>query len=162
MTRNLLDSLSGENRREALRRYHAQVKQSTCTLNELLDHATGVKPMVKPRKHLLPAMPGHTHKSLVAACLFVLESRGVFAWKSNVGAAKMGERFVRFGVKGQPDIIGIMPRGQFLGIECKVGRDTLRPEQTQFLDCIEAQGGLVLVVHDTIDPLVAFLNTVMR
>lgn len=80
---------------------------------------------------------------------------GVFAWRNSVGAAsgtyvtKDGEvkqRFMRMGLPGSSDIIGIMPGGKFLAVEVKVGRDRLRPEQEGFLENVRRLGGTALVV----------------
>lgn len=62
---------------------------------------------------------------IVKACLSYLQAIGVMAWRSNTGATERTDvigrkRFVRFGTKGSPDIMGIMGGGRFLGIECKM------------------------------------------
>ena len=98
-----------------------------------------------------------SHKDLIDACLEVLTAHGVFAWKANTGAASIGKRFVRFGKKGQPDIIGIIPGGQFLAVECKVGKDKLRPEQADFKATIESYHGAFLA-QDDCDALIDWLR----
>jgi hypothetical protein len=53
---------------------------------------------------------------------------------------------MHFGKVGSSDILGILPGGRFLAVECKApegGR--LSPEQRQFLDEVRALGGLSLV-----------------
>jgi hypothetical protein len=59
-----------------------------------------------------------------------------------------GEYFVRFGFKGISDIIGIMPGGRFLAVECKVPGRKPTPEQERFIGEISRKGGAALVVHD--------------
>jgi hypothetical protein len=90
--------------------------------------------------------------TLVAACLQLLALRGVFAWRNNSGAFVLGEgkgrRFVRAGMKGSADILGVLPGGRFLAVECKIGRNRPTTAQTAFLNTIRAAGGLALVVWD--------------
>lgn len=77
---------------------------------------------------------------LTGSCLQFLELRGVFAWRNNSGARKIGSTFVRWGQPGSPDIIGIMPgTGRFIGVETKkpkgkeyAGVHELDPEQREF------------------------------
>jgi hypothetical protein len=60
---------------------------------------------------------------LVRQCLALLGLRGVFAWRNNSGAfvRDQGEarRYFRAGAVGSPDILGVLPGGRFLGVECK-------------------------------------------
>lgn len=63
--------------------------------------------------------------------------------------------FRRFtGVRGIPDVIGIMPGGRMVAVEVKA-TGTLSPEQRAVLSKIEALGGLAVVVRskDEIDAL---------
>ena len=55
---------------------------------------------------------------------------------------------------GVADVCACGPTGRFIAVEVKVGRDKLRPAQKQFLDLVSANGGLVVVVHDTLDALI--------
>lgn len=90
---------------------------------------------------------------LVRQCLQTLMLYGVFAWRNNTGAHVTGEgpsrRYIRFGVKGSPDIIGILPgRGQFLGVECKVGKGRQTMHQEEFQASVEERGGRYWLVRD--------------
>lgn len=62
---------------------------------------------------------GARENAVCKACLEILHIRGVPAYRMNSGAYKAGERFIRFGAPGLPDIIGVLPDGRFLGVECK-------------------------------------------
>lgn len=106
-----------------------------------------------PTASLLPAV---TEREVLAACLSYLRMRGIPAWRMNVGAVEaqyQGKgRFVRFGVKGMSDIIGIIPfegtrYGAMLAVECKGPKGRLRPEQAAFLETIRSAGGIALVVR---------------
>ena len=55
---------------------------------------------------------------------------------------------MRFGKKGSSDILGILPGGRLLCVECKAqngGR--LSPEQKQFIADVQEMGALALVVR---------------
>ena len=75
------------------------------------------------------------------------ESRnGSFVWRNNTGAYKgLHGNYVKFGLPGSPDIIGIKPVkisvdmvgktiGQFIGIEVKTGRLGLSKQQKLFAE----------------------------
>ena len=63
-----------------------------------------------------------------SAILEYLEVHRIFHWRQNVGGMKRGKHFVRFGVKGLPDICCIV-NGRFIGIEVK--RDKVDQSQAQ-------------------------------
>lgn len=70
-------------------------------------------------------------------------------WRHNVGAHMTeGGRFVRFGLPGQPDIMGIIEPGLFLGIEVKAGADRCSDDQVRFQLMIEKYGGIYTVARD--------------
>lgn len=65
--------------------------------------------------------------AVVRSCLDYLAVRGIMAWRNNSGAThterKDGSRgFVRFGRVGSADILGVLPGGRFLAVECKAPR----------------------------------------
>lgn len=88
------------------------------------------------------------------ACLDLLRLRGVVAWRQNQGAMKQAgrngrERFIRFaGIRGISDIIGVLPDGRFLAIECKRPGQRPTPDQLAFLEAVNRAGGLGIVVYD--------------
>ena len=57
----------------------------------------------------------------------------------------MGGRFVRFGFKGCPDVLGQLRDGRLLGVEVKAQAGRLRPEQAVFLERIRGAGGVGLL-----------------
>jgi len=95
------------------------------------------------------------------AILDYLKLTGIFAWRvNNISPSQMenGRRvFRRFGgLKGVADIIGILPGGQLLAIECKSEKGKLSSEQVDFGNRINAEGGLWFIarsVQDVIDGL---------
>lgn len=90
---------------------------------------------------------------LVKQCLDVLALRGVFAWRQNQGGMKATykgkSRFLRFaGVDGISDIIGVLPGGKMLTVECKMPGNKPSPEQKGFIEKVRQHGGIAVVVYD--------------
>jgi hypothetical protein len=81
-----------------------------------------------------------------AACLRYLEKRGIKAWNNPSGAVRIAtDRWLHFGLKGSADILGLLPGGRFLAVECKAQDGRLSPEQRQFLEDIKALGGMAIM-----------------
>jgi hypothetical protein len=73
----------------------------------------------------------------------------VAAWRQNTGAARIGNRFVRFGLKGAADICGVIaPTGRALFVEVKAQRGTQSPEQRAFERMVTARGALYVLARD--------------
>jgi VRR-NUC domain len=87
--------------------------------------------------------------------LAALRSHAAVAWceRMNSGAARMGARFVRFGWKGCPDVLGQLKDGRPFGVEVKSPAGKLRPEQAVFLERIRCAGGVAFVARDCRDVL---------
>ena len=85
--------------------------------------------------------------------LQALTAHPAVAWceRMNSGAVKIGSRFVRFGWKGCPDVLGQLKDGRLLGVEVKAAKGKLRPEQTVFLERIRAAGGVAFMARDCRD-----------
>lgn len=81
-----------------------------------------------------------------------LFSVGVFCWREDSNPVPVATKGLITGFrpprqKGKPDIMGSMsPFGRTLGVEVKIGKDRLRPEQIGFHANLRKMGGLVLVV----------------
>lgn len=102
--------------------------------------------------------PRRNDRPEAAALLEVLKAlraHPLVAWANRVnsGAAKVGNRFIRFGWPGCPDVLGQLRDGRFLGVEVKAPKGTLRPEQAEFLRLIAAAGGVAFVARDCRDVL---------
>jgi hypothetical protein len=82
--------------------------------------------------------------------LLALSAHPAVSWceRMNSGAAKIGNRFVRFGWPGCPDVIGQLRDGRLLGVEVKAPKGKLRPEQTIFLERIRQSGGVAYMARD--------------
>ena len=85
--------------------------------------------------------------------LKALRTHPAVAWceRMNSGAAKVEGRFIRFGFKGCPDVLGQMRDGRLLGVEVKAQAGRLRPEQALFLERIRCAGGVAFVARDCRD-----------
>ena len=88
---------------------------------------------------------------LVRAALTYLEMVGVFAWRNNTGALKVGKRFIRFGHKGSGDILGVLSAGRMLSVECKIPPYDESDEQIEFKRDVLAAGGLAIVIRSLDD-----------
>ena len=89
--------------------------------------------------------------AVLTACLRWLWDHGYFVWRNNVGAAKVGRRWLRFGLKGSSDILGVGPAGRLLAVECKTAKGVLSPEQAEFLMRVKRGGGIAIVARSVSD-----------
>ena len=107
----------------------------------------------------LEQQPRRTNDSKEAAALVevlkALNAHPAVVWceRMNTGAVRMGGRFVRFGFKGCPDVIGQLNDGRLLGVEVKGPTGRLRPEQAFFLERVRAAGGVAFMARDCRDVL---------
>ena len=110
----------------------------------------------------MPIAPGkRTHGMPEAAALvevlMALRSHSAVAWveRMNSGAARIGNRFVKFGFTGCPDVLGQLRDGRLLGVEVKASKGRLRPDQTIVLERINTAGGLAFVAKNCNDVFAA-------
>ena len=78
-----------------------------------------------------------------------------FFWRNNTGAVKIvrnnGKKgFVKFGLKGSPDIIGCY-KGNFVAFEVKSAKGIASLEQKDFLNRIKKCGGYSFIVRSVDD-----------
>ena len=85
--------------------------------------------------------------------LKALSTHPAVAWceRMNSGAARIGARFVRFGFKGCPYVLGQLKDGRLLGVKVKAKTGRLRPAQAVFLERIRGAGGVSFVGRDLRD-----------
>lgn len=94
---------------------------------------------------------------LVKSVRELLNRLGVPAWRNNTGVARETNadgsmRFVRYGVPGMPDVIGVIPpTGRYIGVECKVGDGELNKNQRIVLPDLRDAGALIFIVRDEVD-----------
>lgn len=96
-----------------------------------------------------PKAPARTEASVLKGCLRVLALKGIPHWRNNTGAARMGDRYVRFGTKGGSDVLAILPGpGRLMAIEVKRPGGKPTEDQLAFLAAVRDAGGVALVVDD--------------
>lgn len=106
--------------------------------------------------------PEPTEADVLATVLTYLEllrRQGKVIWyaRSNTGAGRLMRRdgtagqWLRFGWPGCPDILGQLPDGRLLAIECKRPSGRVRPEQAAFLAKAQAGGAVAAVVRSIED-----------
>lgn len=102
-----------------------------------------------------------TESEVLRACLDYLRARGILAWRNNTGAMsatyKGKTRFIRFSEPGIADILGVLPGGRLLAVECKRPGGKLSELQAAFLARVRDAGGLAVCVDD-----VRFLERVVE
>ena len=91
---------------------------------------------------------GKAENDLIHAALEWLGLKGVFPWRNNTGAVKYDKKgggyyYVKFGVPGMSDILGILPDGRFLAAEAKPDpKKDLSADQYLFIERVKVQGGV--------------------
>jgi len=76
---------------------------------------------------------------------------GLRLWRANVGVAHVGRRMVRFGIRGQADLTGILPDGRRLEVEVKSATGRQTAEQKAFQDMIERFHGVYILARSVED-----------
>lgn len=94
-----------------------------------------------------------THGELINAIRLALSDVGAMSWPNNTGAVKVGDRFIRYGHPGSHDILGVLPGGTALGVEAKVGQDTVKKHQNDFHVAFAKRGGVSIVARSVDDVL---------
>lgn len=88
---------------------------------------------------------------IVTDILAYLKAIRIYAWRQNTGAVKANGRMVQYGKIGSSDILGILPDGRFLAIECKYGKAEPTEAQRFFIEVINSQGGIAFVARSVDD-----------
>jgi hypothetical protein len=113
-------------------------------------------------------MTSKTPESFVlTACLDYLRAHRVFAWRNNTGALRAQTpegrgRFVRFGLLGSSDILGVLPGGRMLAVECKSSVGRCSESQNLFLASIHEAGGVAIVARSMEELAVALYEQGVR
>lgn len=89
---------------------------------------------------------------IMHAILLTVGSRpDVRLWRNNVGAAHITNRWMRFGLKGSSDLLGLLRGGRFLAIEVKSATGKQSPAQRAFQKTITRFGGLYVLARSIDD-----------
>jgi len=102
---------------------------------------------VRKPKNFKP-IPKQRESDVVIAISQWLTARGIPHWRINCGALPTQQgQLVRFGAKGMSDFYAIASGGKSIWIECKRPEGgTVSEHQKRFLDCINQNGGIGIVV----------------
>lgn len=93
---------------------------------------------------------------LVKQIINYLNLKGHLVWRNQSGGRSVPSsngrtNFIQFAPAGSPDIVGLTKTGQFIGVECKVGRNTTTELQKSFLGQIKQRKGLSIVAYSLDD-----------
>ena len=77
----------------------------------------------------------------------LLSSHQIFCYSNATGSIKGVNRYQVYGFVGSPDILGILPNGQYLGIEIKSGNAVQNKNQKKFQKVINENHGMYLIIH---------------
>ncbi len=110
-----------------------------------------------------------SEKQVERSILQYLTIKGIYCWKeNNVGVFDPVKKIYRrpnspYIIKGISDILGVLPDGRFLAIECKAkGKKwNVSKEQQSFIDAVNQNGGLAFVA-DKIEDVVSELKGYLR
>ena len=73
----------------------------------------------------------------------------IFNWRQNTMGVYLGEgKFRKAPTTGVADILGILPDGKFLAIECKRPGGKPTPDQLEFIENINANNGIAFVADN--------------
>lgn len=82
----------------------------------------------------------------------------IFNWRQNTMGVYMGDgKFRKAPATGVSDILGILKNGRFLAIEVKRPGGKATPEQLEFIENINSNGGLAFVA-DNLDKVIEILE----
>lgn len=81
----------------------------------------------------------------------------IFIWHNNTGSGTLdGKRFVKFGLVGSSDFIGLSSDGKLLCIECKTGTGRQTFDQRKFQERVQKLGGRYFIVRDVLEASAVF------
>jgi hypothetical protein len=90
-------------------------------------------------------------RAIQAQILQYLGYRGIKAFRINSGMVPTGEgrkkRMIRLAPKGFSDIMGVMPDGRAIFVECKAEGGKITPFQQMFLNEMKNQGAVCIVAR---------------
>lgn len=88
---------------------------------------------------------------VLSACLSLFTIHGWLHWRNNTGQLKIAGRVIRFGRVGSSDILAVVPRsGRIMACECKRPGKAPTENQEAFLESVERNGGVSVVVSDVV------------
>ena len=92
-------------------------------------------------------MSQQAENAVVRSCLAILKVRGVYAFRVTNRAVKGKTGWFFHGTHGISDILGVLPGGRIIAVECKTATGKTTPAQDLFLNEIAKKGGLTYVAR---------------
>lgn len=92
-------------------------------------------------------MTGQSESLILAQCLEWLALHRIYAWRNNTGSCKIDGRWIKYGHPGSGDILGILPSGAFLSVECKTPAGKQSKTQKLFQVMIERNNGVYILAR---------------
>ena len=91
--------------------------------------------------------------ALNAAAIAYLKLKGCDVWRNNTAKGFFrrpsgAEQWMEFGRAGLSDVLGMTPTGHIMAVETKTPRDTLKPDQREFLADVTVRGGFACAIRD--------------
>ncbi len=103
-------------------------------------------------------MQKELEKDIQSAILQLLRLKGYFVWKQNsAGIMKTDGHYIPSQMPGIADIIGVDPKGRFVGIEVKRPGGKMSDLQRGFQESVKRNHGLAAVVY-SVDDMIAKLS----
>lgn len=94
--------------------------------------------------------------NIMKSIMIALSDNGCVVFRNNIGSYKNEDgRFIRFGVGGNggSDLIGWTMDGKFLAVETKSPTGKATPEQINFIEKVNASGGVAGIARSVEDAL---------
>lgn len=104
-----------------------------------------------------------TETNLVQQIRLKASEMGCLIWRNNTGQLedKTG-RWVQFGLcNGSSDLIGLLPDGRFLAVECKIGKNKPSIRQEDFIAAVRAKGGVAACVW-SVDEFIRLVQNALQ
>jgi hypothetical protein len=108
----------------------------------------------KPRAKSTEPRADLLEKDIQKQILMLLRKHPKIKWvaRFNSGTFMDGDRYITSNSqRGMSDILGMLNGGRLLAIECKSRTGRIQPHQQEFLDLINAGGGLAFVARSVDD-----------
>ena len=92
------------------------------------------------------------HTKLVKDILKEFGSTNIMRiWSNNTGAIQTDDRFIKFGLVGSADIMGLLYDGKMICVEVKTGSGRQSKDQIKFQKMIEKFNGIYILARSVSD-----------
>jgi hypothetical protein len=102
-----------------------------------------------PTHPIFDGLPEKPESEVLADCIAWCKKNGVLVWRNNTGSGTLGiSGYYHYGITDGGDLIGLLPTGQHIEIECKAskGGRWSAGQMARKLE-IEKSNGIYMLVH---------------